>query len=58
MLGIRRIRDGKSCSLTMDEQAYLDAMLNKFGITYSQYHSYKIQSQTPITFDVQTMTTN
>jgi hypothetical protein len=31
ILGIRVIRDRKNHSLTMDQEEYLDAMLNKFG---------------------------
>jgi hypothetical protein len=42
ILGIRIIRDRKSCTLTMDQEEYLDAMLNKFGITHAQYHLKKI----------------
>jgi hypothetical protein len=42
ILGIRIIRDRKSCTLTMDQEEYLDAMLNKFGITHAQYHPKKI----------------
>jgi hypothetical protein len=42
ILGIRIIRDRKSCTLTIDQEKYLDAMLNKFRITHTQYHSKKI----------------
>jgi hypothetical protein len=35
ILGIRIIRDRKSHTLTMDQEKYLDAMLNKFGITHA-----------------------
>jgi hypothetical protein len=42
ILAIRIIRDRKSCTLTMDQEEYLDAMLNKFGITHAQYHPKKI----------------
>jgi hypothetical protein len=42
ILGIRIIRDRKNRSLTMDQEEYLDAMLNKFGITHGQYNPKKI----------------
>jgi hypothetical protein len=41
ILGIRIIRDRKSRTLIMDQEEYLDAMLNKFGITHAQYHPKK-----------------
>jgi hypothetical protein len=42
ILGIRIIRDRKSCTLTIDQEEYLDAILNKFRITHMQYHPKKI----------------
>jgi hypothetical protein len=42
ILGIRIIRDRKNRTLTMDQEEYLDAMLNKFEITHAQYHPKKI----------------
>jgi hypothetical protein len=35
ILGIRRFGDRKSCTLKIDQEEYLDAMLNNFGITHA-----------------------
>jgi hypothetical protein len=42
ILGIRIIQDRKSRTLTMDQEEYLDVMLNQFGITHAQYLPKKI----------------
>jgi hypothetical protein len=42
ILGIRIIGDPENRILTMDQEEYLDAIRNKFGITHGQYHPKKI----------------
>ncbi|EDN93221.1 hypothetical protein SS1G_12167 [Sclerotinia sclerotiorum 1980 UF-70] len=42
ILGVRIIRDRKAYTLTMDQEEYLDAMLNKFGITHGQHQAKKV----------------
>jgi hypothetical protein len=41
LLGMRVIRDGKNRTITLDQEEYLDAVLNKFGITHAQHTARK-----------------